>query len=249
MPATRLVVAQVRGLHGLQGVVRVEVLTDRPEVRFAVGQTLHREGTDVPLTIVESAAVEDGPGWRLRFREIHDRAASERLREAYLEAIVDRDDDLEPGAAYWHEVVGSEVRGLDGLVLGTVIDIYRVATAEVFVVRGDQFGEFDVPLVKDIVRVFAPDRGEIVVDETALDLAGPVVDEPRLRAPRRRPRWSKHGKGRASTGTPAGSEELAPGALPAPATADHQVPEGGGGSVPEVDPGADAQPSADDSAS
>jgi len=194
-PRTRLVVAQVRSLHGLHGVVRVEVLTDRPEDRFVAGHVLHPEGGTAPLTISEAAAVEDGPGWRLRFREIRDRQAAESLRDAYLEMEVDRATDLEPGAAYWHEVIGTEVRGLDGRVLGSVADIYRVASAEVYVVRGGPSGEFDLPVVKDIVRVFAPERGEIVVDETILDLESATVDEPKVRPPRRRPRWSRHGKG------------------------------------------------------
>ncbi len=195
MPATRLVVAQVRGLHGLRGVVRVEVLTDRPTDRFIAGQVLFREGTDDAFMIAEAAAVEDGPGWRLHFREVNSRAAAETLRDAYLEMIVDRRTDLAPGAAYWHEIIGTEVRGSDGQSLGNVVDIYRVATAEVLLVRGGPAGEFDVPLVKDIVRVFAPERGEIVIDEQVLDLGGAAVDEPVVRPPRKRPRWSRHGKG------------------------------------------------------
>ena len=43
----RLVVALVRGVHGLRGAVRVEILTDRPELRYAPGSVLHREGTEV----------------------------------------------------------------------------------------------------------------------------------------------------------------------------------------------------------
>lgn len=194
---TRLVVAQVRGLHGLHGVVRIEVLTDQPELRFAEGSVLHREGTSPALTIVESAAVEDGPGWRLRFAEIRTRNAAEALRDHYLETIVDRSQDLEPGSAYWHEVIGCEVRALDGRVLGTVADIYRVATAEIFVVRGGPGGAFDLPLVKAIVKEFAPDRGVITVDEAVLDLDGAPVDDRPPRPPRRRPRWSRHGKGAA----------------------------------------------------
>ena len=194
---TRLVVAQVRGLHGLQGIVRIEVLTDQPELRFAEGSVLHREGTSPALTIVESAAVEDGPGWRLRFAEIRTRNAAEALRDAYLETIVDRSQDLEPGSAYWHEVIGCEVRALDGRVLGTVADIYRVASAEIFVVRGGPGGAFDLPLVKAIVKEFAPDRGVITVDEAVLDLDGAPVDDRPPRPPRRRPRWSRHGKGAA----------------------------------------------------
>ncbi|HKG18581.1 MAG TPA: hypothetical protein VKB00_02490, partial [Candidatus Limnocylindrales bacterium] len=84
MARTRLAVAQVRGLHGLQGAVRVEVLTDRPEARFATGQVLHVEDDDRPLTIVAAQPVEDGPGWRLRFREIPNRQSAEWLRDLYL---------------------------------------------------------------------------------------------------------------------------------------------------------------------
>jgi ribosomal 30S subunit maturation factor RimM len=94
-----------------------------------------------PLTIVAAAPVEDGPGWRLQFGEIRDRAAAESLRDVYLETVVDRETDLEPGAAYWHEVLGTKVRGLDGRLLGEVADVYRVATAEVYVVRGGPFGD------------------------------------------------------------------------------------------------------------
>jgi 16S rRNA processing protein RimM len=213
-------VARVRGLHGLRGLVRVEVLTDRPEARFAVGQVLYTEGSAAPLTIVAAAPVEDGPGWRIAFREIGDRTGAERLRDAYLEIVVDRSADLEPGAAYWHEVIGTEVRDTAGRVMGTVADIYRVAGAEVFIVRGGPFGEFDVPLVKEIVPTFAPERGEIIVDETALDLEAPPVDSPPPK-PRRRPRWSRHGKGR-------------PGAIPDGETAEPGQ-DGDGAGTPTAD--------------
>lgn len=185
------------------------MLTDRPEDRFAVGRVLHREGGDAPLTIVEAAPVDDGPGWRLRFAEIASRNAAEPLRDAYLETIVDRAADLVPGAAYWHEVIGVEVRGLDGAILGTVTDVYRVATAEILVVGGGPVGEFDLPLVRDIVKVFAPAEGEIVVDEGILDLNGPPVDQPAPKKPRKRPRWSRHGKGGAAH-RPAGDDPASP---------------------------------------
>jgi 16S rRNA processing protein RimM len=197
---TRLVVAQVRGLHGLNGAVRVEVLTDRPEARFATGAVLHVEGDARPLTIEAAQPVEDGPGWRLRFREVPDRGSAERLRDAYLEIEVDREADLVAGAAYWHEVIGSTVRDSTGLVLGTVADVYRAGENEVYVVRGGPPGEFDMPAVRDVITTFAPERREIVVDETVLDLAGAAVDAPGgggagAPKPRRRHRFSRHGKG------------------------------------------------------
>jgi 16S rRNA processing protein RimM len=190
----RLVVGLVRGVHGLHGAVRVEVLTDRPAGRFVPGASLFREGDLRPLTIASAEAVADGPGWRVRFREITSRDGADTLRGAYLEAPVRPDEDLARGSYYWHEVIGATVRGTDGTELGAVQDIYRVAENEVFIVGGGSFGTFDLPAVRAFIRIFAPRRGEIVVDAEALDLRRPRSHEPdpsRPKAPRRRSRRSE----------------------------------------------------------
>jgi 16S rRNA processing protein RimM len=191
-PSTqRLVVALVRGVHGLRGAVRIEVLTDRPEQRFRPGVVLHREGSEAPLTIGSAEPVADGPGWRVRFREVATREVADTLRGAYLEATVHPVGDLSRGEVYWHEVIGTAVRGVDGAELGTVQDVYRVAENEVYVVAGGPYGTFDLPAVRAFIRIFAPRRGEIVVDAEALDLQPPRVrptGADRPRAPRRRSR-------------------------------------------------------------
>ncbi len=159
-----------------------------------MGHVLHLEGSDAPLTISAAAPVDDGPGWRVGFLEIGNRAAAEPLRDQYLEVLVDREAELAEGQAFWHEVIGSEVKGMNGDVLGTVADVYRAGEAEVYIVRGGPAGEFDLPAVRTVIRDFAPERGEIVIDEAVLDLASPAVElEPRR--PRRRHRFSRHGKG------------------------------------------------------
>lgn len=188
----RLVVGLVRGVHGLNGAVRVEILTDRPETRFAAGRQLYREGGDEPLTVVEALAIPDGPGWRVRFNEVADRTAADALRGAYLETDVSPEEAPGRGAAYWHEVVGVPVRGLDGEELGSVADIYRVGEIDVYVVRGGPRGEFDLPAVRDFVRIFAPRRGEIIVDAEALELGPPKPPKPP------RPPRPRKGAGRAS---------------------------------------------------
>ena len=169
----RLVVARVRGFHGLRGTLRLESLTDRAEERFAVGKSLFVEGTDNRLTVVE--AVPDSLGWRARFAEVSDRTAAEGLRDAYLEAVVAPGEELPRGEFYWHQVVGAAVADVDGRTLGEVVDIYRAGGAEVLVVVGPA-GELDVPVVRSVVRIFAPLRGEIVVDGEALGLRGYDAD-------------------------------------------------------------------------
>jgi 16S rRNA processing protein RimM len=203
----RLVVALVRGVHGLRGAIRVEVLTDRPEERFRPGIVLHREGSDEPLTIGSSEPVADGPGWRIRFREVTSREGADRLRGAYLETTVHPVGDLARGEVYWHEVVGAAVRGVDGTDLGSVQDVYRVAENEVYVVSGGPYGTFDLPAVRAFIRIFAPRRGEIVVDADALDLRPPRVRtsaSDRPRAPRRVSRRRREpSMDRPATGQPA----------------------------------------------
>ena len=170
----RLVVGRVRGFHGLRGTVRVEPLTDKASDRFKVGRTLFVEGADAPLTIVEAG--QDSVGWRVRFAEVADRTAAETLRDVYLEIVVAPGEQLARGEYYWHQVIGATVSDLDGAVLGKVTDMYRAGGAEVMLVEGPS-GEIDVPLVRPIVRIFAPDRGEIVVDADALGLDEAETEE------------------------------------------------------------------------
>ena len=184
----------VRGVHGLNGALRVEVLTDRPEARFKRGATLFREGSDVPLHVIEGVPVADGPGWRIRLAEATDRQAAEGFRAAYLEALVPAERHADGESWLWHEVVGLPVRGRDGEELGIVSDIYRVAENDVYVVRGPR-GEFDVPAVRDFVVALEPAGGALVVDVEALDL--PPVRPPRpYRAPR--PRKGEAARARAA---------------------------------------------------
>ena len=200
----RLTVGLVRGLRGLRGQVRIELLTDTPEERFPVGATLYREGSERTLTIVESSAVADGPGWWLRFREAPDRASADALRGVYLE-IDKPDEPREPGRWLWSELEGLAVRGTNGEELGRVVEIYRAGGAEVFVVRGPR-GEIDIPGVHGIVTDLAPDRGELIVDMDALALdARPVEDDyvrPRDRRPPN-PRQPRKPKAAAETPPPA----------------------------------------------
>ena len=167
----RLVVGLVRGIQGLRGTVRVEVLTDNPG-RFDVGQTVFREGSDSPLTIASSH--RDGPGLLVRFEEVADReTAVETLRDAYLEALPDA---LAEGSYYWHDILGSTVFTTSGEELGTVKDVFRVGESEVYEVRGSR-GEILIPAVTDVVKELSPSEKRIVVDPDALGLTNPAENE------------------------------------------------------------------------
>lgn len=161
----RLVVGLIRGLHGLRGAVRLEVLSDDP-ARFEPGSVVFLEGTGDRLTIEESGA--DGPGLLVRFRECTDRTSVEHLRDRYLEAPAPP-EALPNGSFYWHDITGLAVQDVQGADLGRVVDVFRAGGGEVYVVQGPR-GELLVPAVSSVVRELAPEAGLLVVDTDALGL-------------------------------------------------------------------------------
>ena len=182
--------------------------------------------------MIEGAAIADGPGWRIRLAEAPDRTSADGLRGAYLEADVPEAEawtsDPTAGSWLWHEIVGLPVSGRDGEALGEVVDIYRVAENDVYVVRGPR-GEFDVPAVRDFVDSLDPANGSLVVNAQALDL--PPVRPPR---PYRAPRPRKGDAARAAAAA-AAAEVSAPGetarAAAAPAEAGSRDEAGSGDEV------------------
>src|SRR4249920_3267422 len=116
--------------------------------------------------------------------------------------------------------VPSSVRGTDGAELGTVKDIYRIGETEVFTVDGGPYGAFDLPAVRAFIRIFAPRRGEIVVDAESLDLRPRKAPDPdRLKAPRRRARKPVPPADAAADAPPAPDAPAAPDAPGEPETA------------------------------
>ena len=166
MTDDRLAVGLVRGVQGLRGAVRVEILSDN-SARFAEGSVLYVEGSDRPLTI--ASAHRDGPGLLVRFREVKDRPTADTLREKYLQ-IVPTAGDLPADTYYWHEILGCTVTTESGRELGTVRDVFRVGESEVYVVQGEQ-GEVLVPAVSAVVTKLDPANKSIVVNSAVLGLA------------------------------------------------------------------------------
>lgn len=175
----RLVVGLVRGIHGLRGAVRLEILSDDAR-RFAVASVLYVEGSVEPLTVAWSQL--DEPGILVRFIQISTREQAELLRGRYLEAEANP-AALPEGTFYWHEITGAAVTTTAGEALGAVADVFRVGESEVFVVRGGPRGELYVPAVSAVVRELAPREGRIVVDADALGL-DEEVPAPKPKGPR-----------------------------------------------------------------
>ncbi|MCL2595699.1 MAG: ribosome maturation factor RimM [Promicromonosporaceae bacterium] len=129
----QLVVARIGKAHSLRGEVMLDVRTDDPETRLAVGVTLETDPADVgPLTI-ETVRIHQGR-WLVGFAEVLDRTAAEALRGVELVVEADTSDDDED-AWYPHELRGLRAELADGTVIGEVIGLEHLPAHDMLIIK------------------------------------------------------------------------------------------------------------------
>jgi 16S rRNA processing protein RimM len=170
-----LVVGRVVKAHGVTGELVVEVRTDDPDSRFAVGSTLRgkpRHGAAREYTV--DSVRDHGGRLLVRLAGIDDRDAADAMRGVVFvidSAELPPTDD--PDEFYDHQLEGLAVRTVDGRDVGTVTEVLHTAAGELLAIRRDDDGESLVPFVTAIVTsVSLADRLiEIDPPEGLLELA------------------------------------------------------------------------------
>jgi len=171
----QLAVGTVGRAHGLRGEVAVDVRTDDPADRFAVGSRLDSERG--PLVV--AGARRQGQRWYLTFEGVGDRTAAEALRG--VELLVEAADSDEDDAWYPHELAGLRAELADGTVVGEVVGLEHLPAQDALVVRETDGTRSLVPFVRAIVPTVDVAGGRVVLDPPAGLLAG--VGEPDLDLP------------------------------------------------------------------
>jgi 16S rRNA processing protein RimM len=166
------VIARIGKPHGLLGELTVQLHTDEPERRLAVGTALDTEaapGTGVPRALtVRSTRVHNGV-WLVAFEEIPDRTGAESLRGTRL--VVDA-ADLLPADDEDDVFTEEQLRGLTvvdpaGSVLGEVGGLELGAAQDRLVILLPDGREAQVPFVTALVPEVDLEAGRVVVEGTA----------------------------------------------------------------------------------
>jgi len=161
-----VVVGRVAKAHGISGELAVDVRTDSPETRFALGSVLTaklRDGTSRNLTV---AAARNHSGRLLvRFEEVLTRDVAETLRGTLLLAST---EDLpptgDPDEFYDHELEGLTAELVDGTQIGTVLEVVHGPGGELLVVKRANGDETLIPFVREIVPTVDLAGKRVVVD-------------------------------------------------------------------------------------
>jgi 16S rRNA processing protein RimM len=144
-----VVVGIIGRAHGIRGDVTIDVRTDEPERRFAVGQTLRAEDGRRTFTVTSS---RDHSGRLLvHFDHLVDRTVAEAARGTVLVADVDPEERPEDDEEFYdRQLIGLAVRAADGGRVGTVTDVLHLPLQDTLEVHTDD-GTTLVPFVAAVV--------------------------------------------------------------------------------------------------
>jgi 16S rRNA processing protein RimM len=147
----QLVVGRIAKAHGVGGEVSVEVKTDDPERRFAVGGRLDTEPAQRGPLVVEATRWHSGR-LLVRFAGVRDRSAAEALRSTLL--VVDSATSVAPDDEdeFWdHDLIGLDAVTTDGVSIGSITDVLHPPGSDLLVINRPEQSEVLVPFVAAFV--------------------------------------------------------------------------------------------------
>jgi 16S rRNA processing protein RimM len=159
-----MVIGEIAGSFGVRGEMKVQPLTDFPE-RF---DTLTEVFVGRQRRVVTVERVrKQGDRFILKLEGIDTPEAVDTLRRAELAVPREQAMVLPEGHFYLEEIIGAAVFDESGGEVGTVRDVLRTGSNEVFVVRGGA-GERLIPVIADAIASLDVAEKRIVVRDWVL---------------------------------------------------------------------------------
>jgi len=144
----RLLVGRIGRAHGILGEATIEVRTDEPDRRFAIGNQVSTDAHG-DLTII-SGRVHNGI-LLLGFNGFTDRNAIEKLRDTLLYAEVDINETSEAEDEYHVlQLIGCQAVLQNGEVFGEITDVINLPGQDLLAIK-TAGGEALIPFVNQLV--------------------------------------------------------------------------------------------------
>lgn len=144
----RLLVGRIGRAHGILGEATIEVRTDNPEDRFAMGARVQSDAHGD--LVIKSYRIHNGI-LLLGFENVVDRNAVEKLKDTLLYCEVDIDAPSDSGDDYHVlQLIGCKAILESGKEFGTVTDVINLPGQNLLAIATAQ-GEVLIPFVHQLV--------------------------------------------------------------------------------------------------
>jgi 16S rRNA processing protein RimM len=158
----RIEVGRLGAAHGVRGWMRVQSYTDPPQRLFEWRHWLLQSGTGATREMKLLEARPQGNGWIARLEGVDERDAASRLTGWLV--LADREDFAPTGARehYRADLVGFEVKNVEGALLGLVDHFIDTPGNAVMVIRGAR--EYLVPVTAQHLQKVDTESRSLIVD-------------------------------------------------------------------------------------
>ncbi|MBM3156698.1 MAG: 16S rRNA processing protein RimM [Chloroflexi bacterium] len=157
-PPEFLIVGRILAPWGIKGEVKVEVITDFPEL-FAPCNLVYLDSR--PFEIESCRPHKQF--LVLKLASVDSIEAAEKLRECDLTIPRSGLPELPEGQYYTFQLIGLDVVTTGGERLGHIADIMTTAGNDVYIVEG-KCGEILIPAIEDVVKSIDLKKGTIVIE-------------------------------------------------------------------------------------
>ena len=148
----KLNVGRIGRAHGILGEATIEVRTDEPERRFAIGAVVSTDNPIANELTVSSARVHNGI-LLLGFEGISDRNGIEKLRNTLMYADVDiNETGVDEDDYHVQQLIGLRAELEDGTEFGVVTDVLNLPAQDCLAIK-TKTGEVLIPFVRQLVPV------------------------------------------------------------------------------------------------
>jgi len=165
----RLLVGRIGRAHGILGEATIEVRSDEPDRRFALGNKVQTDSHG-ELTIT-SGRVHNGI-LLLGFEGFSDRNAIEKLRNVLLYCDVDiNEPGIDEDDYHVLQLIGCAAHLENGEVVGEVSDVINLPGQDLLAIKTET-GEILIPFVRQLVPVVDVAARKVIVIPP--DIAGAI---------------------------------------------------------------------------
>ena len=158
VPDGRIVIGRVGAAHGIHGDLRIIPLTDFPERFSALREVMVGD----ELLHIEQMKPQ-GKNFLMRFREYTVREDAQRLTGRLLTVARAEAAPLDEGEYYVFDIVGLTVYDEEDNELGSVENVLRTGSNDVYAVRSEDGRELLIPALRAVVQSIDLPGGRMTV--------------------------------------------------------------------------------------
>mgnify|MGYP000880402705 CR=1 FL=1 len=158
VPDGRIVIGRVGAAHGIHGDLRIIPLTDFPERFSALREVMVGD----ELLHIDQMKPQ-GKNILMRFREYGVREEAQRLTGRLLTVAREEAAPLDEGEYYVFDIVGLTVYDEEDNELGSVENVLRTGSNDVYAVRSEDGRELLIPALRAVVQSIDVPSGRMTV--------------------------------------------------------------------------------------